>query len=148
MRAGPSAASTLPCFAPRLQIERRERYASSRRPRSLSIQAITSICYRDGSLVLIRGVSMKLHYFVLTVVLLAAAAYADEGMWTFDNPPTQLIEQKYHFTLTKQWLDHMRLSSVRLNDGGSGSFVSPHGLLVTNHPVARVQPHTDSTAHI
>jgi len=89
---------------------------------------------------------MKLHYFVLTVVLLAAAAYADEGMWTFDNPPTQLIEQKYHFTLTKQWLDHVRLSSVRLNDGGSGSFVSPHGLLLTNHHVARGQLQKNSSA--
>jgi S1-C subfamily serine protease len=26
-----------------------------------------------------------------------------------------------------------------LNDGGSGSFVSPHGLLLTNHHVARIQ---------
>lgn len=89
---------------------------------------------------------MKLHCIVLTVVLLSAAAYADEGMWTFDNPPTQLIEQKYHFTLTKQWLDHVRLSSVRLNDGGSGSFVSPHGLLLTNHHVARGQLQKNSTA--
>ena len=54
---------------------------------------------------------------------------ADEGMWTFDNPPTKLIQKKYGFTITKEWLDHVRLSCVRLNDGGSGSFVSPDGLL-------------------
>src|SRR5579885_1822414 len=76
----------------------------------------------------------------------ASLLLADEGMWTFDNPPAKLIQEKYHFTLTKQWLDHVRLSSVRLNDGGSGSFVSPHGLLLTNHHVAREQLQKSSTA--
>ena len=70
----------------------------------------------------------------------------DEGMWTFDNPPAKQLEQKYHFTPTQQWLDHVRLSCVRLNDGGSGSFVSPHGLLLTNHHVARGQLQKNSTA--
>ena len=46
----------------------------------------------------------------------------------------------------RQWLDHLRLSSVRLNDGGSGSFVSPNGLLLTNHHVARGQLQKNSTA--
>jgi hypothetical protein len=72
--------------------------------------------------------------------------HADEGMWTFDNPPVQQLEQKYHFTPTQQWLDHVRLSSVRLNDGGSGSFVSAHGLVLTNHHVARGQLQKNSTA--
>jgi hypothetical protein len=71
---------------------------------------------------------------------------ADEGMWTFDNPPVKQLEEKYHFTPTQQWLDHVRLSCVRLNDGGSGSFVSPHGLLLTNHHVARGQLQKNSTA--
>ncbi len=80
------------------------------------------------------------------IALLAAAALsADEGMWTFDNPPTKLIQQKYNFTLTQQWLDHVRFSSARLNDGGSGSFVSAHGLLLTNHHVARGQLQKSST---
>src|SRR5579875_1818649 len=72
-------------------------------------------------------------------------AFAEEGMWTFDNPPTQLIQQTYHYTLTKQWLDHVRLASARLNDGGSGSFVSLNGLLLTNHHVARGQLQKNST---
>ncbi|HTS75476.1 MAG TPA: S46 family peptidase [Bryobacteraceae bacterium] len=76
---------------------------------------------------------------VLTPIL------ADEGMWTFDNPPVKLIQQKYGFTLTRQWLDHVRLASARLNDGGSGSFISPHGLLLTNHHVASGQLTKDST---
>src|SRR5580704_10883446 len=71
---------------------------------------------------------------------------ADEGMWTFDNPPAKQLEERYHFTPTQQWLDHVRLSCVRLNDGGSGSFVSPHGLLLTNHHVARGQLQKNSTA--
>ena len=71
---------------------------------------------------------------------------ADEGMWTFDNPPVKQLETKYHFTPTQPWLDHVRLSSVRLNDGGSGSFVSAHGLLLTNHHVARGQLQKNSTA--
>src|SRR5271165_5423851 len=67
-------------------------------------------------------------------------------MWTFDNPPLKQLQERYHFTPTQQWLDHLRLASVRLNDGGSGSFVSAHGLLLTNHHVARGQLQKNSTA--
>jgi hypothetical protein len=83
------------------------------------------------------------------VALLVAthpALHAEEGMWTFDNPPVKLLKEKYGFTPTPEWLDHIRLSSVRLNDGGSGSFVSPNGLLLTNHHVARGQLQKNSTA--
>ncbi len=71
---------------------------------------------------------------------------AEEGMWTFDNPPLKQLAEKYNFHPTQEWLDHLRLSSVRLNDGGSGSFVSPNGLLLTNHHVARGQLQKNSTA--
>jgi hypothetical protein len=71
----------------------------------------------------------------LAFVLLAGAVGADEGMWTFDNPPTQRLRQDYGFDASKEWLDALRLASVRFNDGGSGSFVSPAGLLLTNHHV-------------
>jgi hypothetical protein len=86
---------------------------------------------------------------LLPAVLLLAAApviHAEEGMWTFDNPPLKLLKAKYGFTPTQAWLDHLRLSSVRLNDGGSGSFVSPNGLLLTNHHVARGQLQKNSSA--
>ena len=87
---------------------------------------------------------------VVPAVLLAAvatprSAAADEGMWTFDNPPVVQLQKRYGFTPTQAWLDHVRLSSVRFNDGGSGSFVSPNGLVLTNHHVARGQLQKVST---
>src|ERR1700745_2354162 len=76
---------------------------------------------------------------ILILLLVSQGAItvrADEGMWTFDNPPVTQLKDKYNFTPTEQWLDHIRLSSVRFNDGGSGSFVSPNGLVIKNHHVA------------
>jgi hypothetical protein len=61
---------------------------------------------------------------------------ADEGMWTFDSPPIAQLREKYGFVPTAAWLEHLRSASVRFNDGGSGSFVSSRGLVVTNHHVA------------
>ena len=65
-----------------------------------------------------------------------ARGETDEGMWTFDNPPTARLRELYGFTPTPDWLEHVRLATVRLNSGGSGSFVSPHGLVMTNLHVA------------
>jgi hypothetical protein len=92
----------------------------------------------------------KLRSLVLlpAAFLLAAGPviHAEEGMWTFDNPPMKQLAAKYNFHPSQAWLDHLRLASVRLNDGGSGSFVSPNGLLLTNHHVARFQLQKNSTA--
>jgi hypothetical protein len=77
---------------------------------------------------------------------LSAPALAEEGMWTLDNPPLKELKERYGFEPTKEWLEHIRLSSVRFNDGGSGSFVSPHGLALTNHHVALGQLQKVSTA--
>src|ERR1700683_901396 len=62
-------------------------------------------------------------------------ASADEGMWLYNEAPKEKIKAKYGFELTQAWLDHVRLSSVRFNNGGSGSFVSADGLTFTNHHV-------------
>lgn len=79
---------------------------------------------------------MKRVFLAVLACGLASLAAAEEGMWTFDNPPVKQLREKYNFTPTQEWLDHLRLSSVRFNDGGSGSFVSATGLVLTNHHVA------------
>jgi hypothetical protein len=64
-------------------------------------------------------------------------APADEGMWTFDNFPSNLVGRTYGFTPSQQWLDHVRAASLRIAGGCSASFISPHGLVMTNrHCVA------------
>ncbi|RMF56932.1 MAG: S46 family peptidase [Calditrichaeota bacterium] len=84
---------------------------------------------------------MRFKFFGVLSLFLIFATYLyahtpDEGMWTFDNPPVKQLKEKYGFVPTQEWLDHVRLSSVRFMDGGSGSFVSPNGLVMTNHHVA------------
>ena len=63
-------------------------------------------------------------------------ALADEGMWLYNAPPNAQLKQKYQFEPTQPWLDHLQKASVRFNTGGSGSFVSAEGLVITNHHVA------------
>src|SRR5262245_37523273 len=80
-----------------------------------------------------------LSYSRLLVGLLLAMASivrADEGMWLFNNPPRELLKTKYQFDANDPWLDHLMHSAVRFSSGGSGSFVSADGLVMTNHHVA------------
>src|SRR5216110_3715365 len=62
-------------------------------------------------------------------------ARADEGMWSFNNIPRSEIKKKYGFDVTDEWLKKVQLASVRFNSGGSGSFVSPNGLVLTNYHI-------------
>jgi hypothetical protein len=73
---------------------------------------------------------------VLTPV---AKLRADEGMWLLNDPPRSLLKKKYDFDLTDAWLEHAQKASVRFNNGGSGGFVSPEGLIVTNHHIGADQ---------
>ena len=63
------------------------------------------------------------------------SARADEGMWLFNDPPRKLLKERYKFDITDAWLEHVQKSSVRFNSGGSGSFVSEDGLVMSNHHV-------------
>ena len=69
----------------------------------------------------------------LVCLVFAQAAQAEEGMWTFDNFPSKTVGTKYGFTPSQDWLDHVRLSSLRIAGGCSASFISPEGLVMTNH---------------
>lgn len=85
---------------------------------------------------------MNLRKFLCALILAAFAfqavpltARADEGMWTFNNVPKAEIKQRYGFDVTDEWLRKVQLAAVRFNNGGSGSFVSPDGLVLTNYHI-------------
>jgi len=63
------------------------------------------------------------------------SARADEGMWLLNRPPRELLSTKYKFDLDDAWLKRAMRASVRFNNGGSGGFVSPDGLVATNHHI-------------
>ena len=67
-----------------------------------------------------------------TLTLAAGSAHADEGMWTYDNFPTAAVQKQYGVRIDGPWLDRVRVATVRLS-GCSASFVSPDGLILTNH---------------
>ena len=77
----------------------------------------------------------------LAICSLVATSYqptlvGDEGMWLFNQPPRELLKANYGFNASSQWLEHVQKASVRFNSGGSGSFVSKEGLVLSNHHVA------------
>jgi hypothetical protein len=82
---------------------------------------------------------MKKAVQLLTMAVIVMAngvpAMSDEGMWLYNDPPRQLLKQKYGFDATDAWLEHLQKASVRFNSGGSGSFVSADGLILSNHHV-------------
>ena len=87
--------------------------------------------------------------FALLVLLAFSTpkpASADEGMYLFNDLPLELLKSRHGFDATQEWADHVRLSSVRFNSGGSGSFISSKGLVLTNHHVASETLHKLSSA--
>jgi hypothetical protein len=80
---------------------------------------------------------LKVKLFIaLIAVSFIIPAHADEGLWLFNMPPASVLKAKYNFTITPEWMQHIQLASVRFG-GASGSFVSPDGLVLTNHHVGQ-----------
>jgi len=72
----------------------------------------------------------------LALLLVLPVLRAEEGMWTFDNLPLKQLKEKYAFEPSKDWIEHVRLSTLTLG-GCTGSFVSADGLVLTNHHCTR-----------
>jgi hypothetical protein len=74
-------------------------------------------------------------YPLLLMGFILSTAQADEGMWTYDNFPSAVVKQKLGVDITSDWLDRVRAATVRLSNC-TASFVSPDGLILTNHHCA------------
>ena len=73
-----------------------------------------------------------------SVTALSAQGNMEMGkMWTFENPPLGYLKEEYGFEPSAEWLDALRLASLRFGGGCSASFVSPKGLIMTNHHCVR-----------
>jgi Peptidase S46 len=72
---------------------------------------------------------------LFAIAMMATQSIADEGMWVFNHLPLEQLKEKYGFEPPPGWVEHLRSAAVRFNSGGSGSFVSPDGLVMTNHHV-------------
>jgi hypothetical protein len=70
---------------------------------------------------------------ICTFSFVATTAVADEGMWTFDNFPAAKVKAAYGSAPNQAWLDHVRRSALRIAGGCSASFITPDGLVMTNH---------------
>lgn len=83
---------------------------------------------------------------LFTGSLCVVAVIADEGMWTLNNFPKDAVAKTYGVQVDAQWLDHLQKAIVRLETGCTGSFVSPDGLILTNHHCAASCLAENSTA--
>jgi len=83
---------------------------------------------------------------VCNLLFVLESVRADEGMWTFDHFPSSVVQARYGFAPSPQWLEHVRSSAVRLTSGCSASVVSSDGLVLTNHHCVVTCEQTLSTA--
>src|SRR5450755_4245816 len=104
----------------------------------LALAAISGLIPAKVKMIMMKTTNfLKCSTVVVAVIaaclILTHVMHAEEGMWTFDKFPSQTLSAKYGFMPSQAWLDHVRLSSLRIAGGCSASFVSPQGLVMTNH---------------
>jgi hypothetical protein len=80
---------------------------------------------------------LSLATFIMSLIFASVGSngYSDEGMWLFNDLPVELLKERHGFEPTETWAEHLMKSSVRFNSGGSASFISSKGLVLTNHHV-------------
>src|SRR5262245_36643152 len=113
-RGRPPRVSCIPSRCPHPQEDHGD-LMTNRRPRTLTL------------------VAPALLVLAMAPLCLASLCLADEGMWTLDDFPKQVLKDGYGFEPSDSWLEHVRLSSARLARGCSASFVSSSGLVMTNY---------------
>ena len=126
------------------------------RPRAAAVARKSKLTYDSSiswkgfhlmprTLLPLRSILAALFGLAVLTICQATLTQADEGMWLFNQPPRKLLKERYGFDPTDAWLDHLQHSAVRFNSGGSGSFVSAEGLVMTNHHVGADCLHKLST---
>ena len=76
---------------------------------------------------------MHRSFLVIALLMVPFSAFSDEGMWTIDNFPSDQVADKYNVDINDKWLRSAQLATTRLENGCTGSFSSPDGLVLTNN---------------
>lgn len=84
-------------------------------------------------------------FVCMSFLMLFSSLSSDEGMWPFHQIPKEQIQKKYGVELTDEWLEHIQKASLRMSSGGSASFISKNGLVMTNHHVGATSIHNLSS---